>query len=174
MWSRSQLCPSCHMGTLTTLSCSMLLSLWPSPICTPRPNMQQCHFKQTPFFGFSRQTLSLGILTDFDATAAFDRVLAGLSIVTSQWMGLTCIAGIFMYQLLYNMSFNLITGFGSSSITYNNTGNNLSGQGVLQGSSSAGLLFILNSDVSLNTYNRLGCGAYISESQFVSSKTKTC
>jgi len=115
--------------------------------------MQQCHFKQTPFFGFSRQTLSLGILTDFDATAAFDRVLAALSIVTSQRMGLPRIADIFMYQLLYNMSFNLITGFGSSSITYNNTDNNLSGQGVLQGSSSAGPLFILNSDVSLHTYN---------------------
>jgi hypothetical protein len=111
------------------------------------------------FLDLSRQTLSPGILTDFDATAAFDRVLAGLSIVTSQRMGLPRVAGIFMYQLLYNMSFNLITGFGTSSYTYNNTDNNLSSQGVLQGSNSAAPLFILNSDVSLHTYNRIGSGA---------------
>jgi hypothetical protein len=111
------------------------------------------------FLDLSRQTLSPGILIDFDATAAFDRFLAGLSIVTSQRMGLPRIAGIFMYQLLYNMSFNLITGFGTSSSTYNNTDNNLSGQGVLQGSSSAAPLFIPNSDVSLHTYNRIGSGA---------------
>ncbi len=30
------------------------------------------------FLDISRQTLSLGILTDYDATAAFDRVLATL------------------------------------------------------------------------------------------------
>jgi hypothetical protein len=36
------------------------------------------------FLDLSHQTLSLGILTDFDAMAAFDRVLLGLSIVTSQ------------------------------------------------------------------------------------------
>jgi hypothetical protein len=35
------------------------------------------------FCDLSRQTLSPGVLTDFDATAAFDWVIAGLSIITA-------------------------------------------------------------------------------------------
>jgi hypothetical protein len=72
------------------------------------------------FFNLSRQTLSPGILMDYDATVAFDRVLANLSIITSQRMGLPHTAGYFMFYLLQCMSFNLITGFGKSASSYNN------------------------------------------------------
>jgi len=50
------------------------------------------------------------------------------------------------------MEFHLITGMGQSSSFYQNTENNITGQGVLQGSSSACPIFILNSNVSLSAY----------------------
>jgi hypothetical protein len=42
---------------------------------------------------------------------------------------------------------------------YNNTIANISGQGVLQGSSSAAPLYLATSDVSIKTYNKLAKGA---------------
>jgi hypothetical protein len=96
------------------------------------------------FYDLSRQTLAPGILTDYDATSAFDRVLATLSIVTSCHVGLPQIAGIFMFNLLREMSFSLITGFGKSASSYNNDTDGIVGQGVLQGSSSAAPLYILS------------------------------
>jgi hypothetical protein len=111
------------------------------------------------FLYLSRQTLSLGILTDYDATAAFDRVLANLSFITCQRVGLPRIAGYCMTHLLKQMSFHLITGLGKSVASYPNPADGLTGQGVLQGSSSAAPLFLLNSDVSLCTYNKLCTGA---------------
>jgi hypothetical protein len=57
------------------------------------------------------------------------------------------------------MEFHLITGMGQSSSFYQNTENNITGQGVLQGSSSACPIFILNSNVSLSAYQKQGIGA---------------
>lgn len=114
---------------------------------------------KTLFLDLSRQTLTPGILTDYDATAAFDRVLTGLSIITCQCVGLPCIAGNFMFHLLKHMSFHLITGFGQSNNSFCNTTYGLTGQGILQGSSSAAPLFLLNSDISLSTYWKLSKGA---------------
>jgi hypothetical protein len=64
-----------------------------------------------------------------------------------------------MYNLLKGMEFHLITGFGRSLTSYNNTNDNRTGQGVLQGSSSACLIFILNLDVSLSAYHNYATGA---------------
>jgi hypothetical protein len=64
-----------------------------------------------------------------------------------------------MFNLLKGMSFHLVTGFGKSTSTFLNNQNNICGQGVLQGSSSAGPIYILNSDVSLATYRKHGFGA---------------
>jgi hypothetical protein len=111
------------------------------------------------FFDLSRQSLSPGILSDFDATVAFDRVLAGLSIITCQRVGLPQTAGLFMYELIKDTKFYLITGFGKSIASYSNTMNNKTGQGVLQGSSSACRIFILNSNVSLSAYHCHATGA---------------
>jgi hypothetical protein len=91
---------------------------------------------KTLFFDLSRQTLSAGVLSDFDATAAFGRIIAGLSMVTCERVGLPRPAGIFMFNLLHCMKFHLITGFSKSMSSYHNTQNNITGQGVLQGSSS--------------------------------------
>jgi hypothetical protein len=105
------------------------------------------------FLVLSRQTLSAGILMDYDATAAFfAHVLAGLSIITCQRVGLPWNAGLFMFTLLKQMNFNLATGFGQSSVTYCNNQDNIIEQGILQGSSSAAPIYILNSDISLCTY----------------------
>jgi hypothetical protein len=43
---------------------------------------------KTLFLDLSRQTLTPGVLSDFDATAVFDRVLIELSIITYQRVGL--------------------------------------------------------------------------------------
>jgi hypothetical protein len=92
------------------------------------------------FHGLLRQSLSPGILTDYDTTAAFDRFLTGLSIVTCQHIGLPRISWTFMFNLLKEMSFHLVTSFGKSSNSFYNNENNITRQGVLQGSSSAGPL----------------------------------
>jgi len=60
--------------------------------------------------------------------------------------------GVFMYQLIKDINFHLITGFGKSISSYSNTENNKTGQGLLQVSSSACPIFILNSNVSLSAY----------------------
>jgi hypothetical protein len=66
-----------------------------------------------------------------------------------------------MTQLLKSMPFHLITGFGKSAASYSNNKDDMLGQGVLQGSSSAAPLFLLNSDISLQMYRCLGKGAAI-------------
>jgi hypothetical protein len=57
-------------------------ALDPAQYTLPGQICNNAVLKKTLFFNLSRQTLSLGILLDFDATAAFDRVIAGLSIET--------------------------------------------------------------------------------------------
>jgi hypothetical protein len=124
---------------------------------------QTCHnavLNKILYLDLSRQTLSPGIMTDYDASLAFDRVIASLSIIMCQRVGLPRIAGTFMFHLLRNMSFHLVAGFGKSPTSFfNKEDKNFIGQGVLQGSSSVALIYILNSDVSLATYNKLAHGA---------------
>jgi len=110
------------------------------------------------FCDLSCQTLSSGVLTDFDAMAAFDHVIAGLSMATCKRVGLPLIVGHFMFNLLKDMHFHLVTGFGKSSSGFTNTQDNKTGQGVIQGSSSAAPIFLLNSDVSISAYTNYGWG----------------
>jgi len=111
------------------------------------------------FLDLSRQTLSPGIMKDYDAASALDRVLIGLTIVTCERMGLHRHASMFMYHPLKRMNFHLITGFGTLIASFSNDDNPQQiGQGVLQGSSSAALIFNLTSDVSLSAYRILGKG----------------
>ncbi len=103
------------------------------------------------FLDLTRQMLTPGCMTDYDATAAFDRVLSGLSIVTCRRLGLPLSAGHFMYYLLRDMEFHLITGYGTSTKSfYNNEDPQQIGQGVLQGSSSAAPIYMATSDVCLS------------------------
>jgi hypothetical protein len=124
---------------------------------------QTCHnaiLNKKLFLDSSIQTLQPGIMTDYGASSALDRVLAALSIVTCQQMALPPIAGHFMYNLLHNMTFYLMTGFGCSASGFK-TNEDLTniGQGMFQGSSCAAPFYIPDSDVSLSTYNRLSTGA---------------
>lgn len=64
------------------------------------------------FLDVSWQTLSPGILIDYDGKVAFDRVL--MSIITCKQMGLLQITSLFMFQLSKHMNFHLITGLGKS------------------------------------------------------------
>jgi hypothetical protein len=106
------------------------------------------------------QTLSMGKMTDYDATAAFNRVLPSLSIITCKRLGLPTSSCVFMYQLLQNMEFKLVTGYGASSESFkNNKDPKQTGQGVLHGSSSAAPIYNFNSDISLAAHNKLAKGA---------------
>jgi hypothetical protein len=74
-------------------------SLSTSQYAIPGETCNNAVLKKVLFCDLSRQSLSPGILTNFDATAAFDRVIAGLSITTCERVGLPRVAGHFMYQL---------------------------------------------------------------------------
>lgn len=116
-------------------------ALNPSQFALPSQTCNNAVLNKVLFFDHSRQTLSSGVFTDFDAKAAFDRVIAGLSVATCKRVGLPIIIGHFMFHLLKHMTFHLVTGFGASTETYNNTIEGITGQGVLQGSSSAAPIF---------------------------------
>lgn len=127
-----------------------------SQFVIPGQTCNNAVLNKTLFCDLSQQTLSSGGLTDFDAMAAFDRVIAGLSVVTCHHVGLPRIAGCFMFHLLRQMPFHLVTGFGKSMESYSNDEESIVGQGVLQDSSSAAQFLLLNSDGSLSSYNPRG------------------
>jgi hypothetical protein len=54
------------------------------------------------YLDLSRQTFSPGLMIDYDANIACQR------------FGSPTIAGTFMHNLLFNMSFHLVTGFGKA------------------------------------------------------------
>ncbi len=59
---------------------------------------QTCHsavWNKVLYCDLLRQTLSPGIMTDYDATAAFDRVLHAMTIITCQRFGIGAINTIF-------------------------------------------------------------------------------
>jgi len=86
-------------------------------------------------------------------------MIAGVSIATCERVGLPRIAGCFMFNLLQQMKFHLITCFGQSSSYFCNNDNGVVGQGVLQGSSSTAPIYILNSNVCLSAYKKHSIGA---------------
>ncbi len=95
-------------------------------------------WNKTLYLDLLHQTLTSGIMRDYDATAAFDRALHSISVLTSRQLGMPQHASIFLYNLLQNMEFTLLTGFGESSMAFkNNEGPLQTGQGMIQGSSSA-------------------------------------
>jgi hypothetical protein len=124
---------------------------------------QTCHgavWNKTLYCDLMWQTLSSGIMADYDASAAYDRVLHVMSIITCRRLGLPHNACMFMYHLLQNMDFFLLTSFGIYSSSFkNNEDPLLPGQGMLQGSSSAAPIYNISTDVSLATYNKLAHGA---------------
>jgi hypothetical protein len=99
-------------------------------------------------------------MTDYDATAVFDRALHPLSIITCHRLGMPQISCVFMYNLLHHMEFHILTGFRKSTSSFKNNEDPYSaGQGILQSSSLAALIYNVNSDVSLTVCRKLVTGA---------------
>jgi hypothetical protein len=63
-------------------------SLSPSQYAIPGETCNNAVLNKVLFCDLSRQSLSPGVLTYFDAMAAFDRVISGLSIATRERVGL--------------------------------------------------------------------------------------
>jgi hypothetical protein len=124
------------------------------------------------FCDLLRQSTSMGILTDYDASAAFDRVLHTITIITCRRLGLPLSACMFLYNLLHQMEFHLITGLVASNKSFsNNADSNFPCQGMLQASSSAAPVYNINSDVNLSTYCCLAHGATFTHP--ITNKTHT-
>ncbi len=114
----------------------------------------------------------MGILTDYDASAAFDRVLHTITIITCRRLGLPLSACMFLYNLLHQMEFHLITGLVASNKSFsNNADSNFPCQGMLQASSSAAPVYNINSDVNFSTYCCLAHGATFTHP--ITNKTHT-
>jgi hypothetical protein len=111
-WGKHLICHALNNGKLNN-----------SQYALPGHACNNAVLNTTLFLDLSRQTLTPGILSDYDATAAFDRVIVGQSVNH-----------------------------------FSNTTDGKTGQGVLQGSSSTGPIYILNSDISLTAYQQVGTG----------------
>jgi hypothetical protein len=69
-------------------------------------------------------------MTNYDATAAFDRVLHAMTIVTCRRFGMPHTACLIIYNLLHHMEFHVVTGLGQSLTSFTNDEDNLRpGQG---------------------------------------------
>jgi hypothetical protein len=125
----------------------------------PGMTCQSAVWNKVLFCDLLRQNLSTGIMTDYDATAAFDRVLHAVANITCHHLGLPQHVCLFMHNLLQQMEFNIATGFGSSISSFHNNSDPLQiGQGVLQGSSSAAPLYNVTTDICLTTFRKLAKG----------------
>ena len=98
--------------------------------------MQQYSVKQKFIFGPLPTNNDTRNTTNYDATAAFNRILAGLASITCHQVGLPHIAGNVMFQLLKQMSFHLVTGFSQLDDCFKNDQDGITGQGVLARCSS--------------------------------------
>jgi len=86
------------------------------------------------FFDLIRQMRQYGALMDNDATAAFDRILPALSVVTCRQLGMPKQAQWFFFRVLRQMVYSVTTAHGQSVQTYAANANPAApGQGVIQG-----------------------------------------
>ena len=86
------------------------------------------------FFDLLRQNRYYGALIDNDATAAFDRVLPALCVVTCRQLGMPKAAQRFFFKMLRQTIYTTTTAHGRSAQTYSATANpQVPGQGVMQG-----------------------------------------
>jgi hypothetical protein len=71
-------------------------------------------------------------MTAYDATAAFDRVLHSITVITYRRLGIPMEACKFIQTLLHNMEFHIITGYGIALNSFlNNADEMMPGQGML-------------------------------------------
>mmetsp|Transcript_748 Transcript_748/g.1130 ORF Transcript_748/g.1130 Transcript_748/m.1130 type:complete len:523 (+) Transcript_748:2168-3736(+) len=105
-----------------------------APFASPGKLCISAILNKVIFFDIIRQTRQFGALMDNDATAAFDRVLPALCVVTCSQLGMPKQAQQFFFKLLRQMEYSVTTAHGQSISTYSATANPLApGQGVIQG-----------------------------------------
>lgn len=75
------------------------------------------------FFDILRQTRQYGALMDNDATAAFDRVLPALCVVTCRQLGMPKSAQRFFFRILRQIVYTMTTAHGTSIATYSASAN---------------------------------------------------
>ena len=86
------------------------------------------------FFDILRQSRQMGALMDNDATAAIDRVLPALCVLTCRQLGMPKQAQRFFFKILRQMEYTILTAHGRSVKTYSATSNpGALCQGVIQG-----------------------------------------
>lgn len=145
------------------LMCHALCYLDKAQFAIPGQTWHNAILNRILYLDLLRQTLMPGLMLDYDARAAFDRVINGIANLACQRLSLPNIAGNFMRKLLQDMTFHVVTAFGRSAKTFSNSDDPSSiGQGGLQGSSSACPIYIFNSDVSLSTYKK-----YATDAKFI-------
>lgn len=133
-----------------------------SQYALPGMTCQSAVWNKVAFCDILRQSYTPGIITDYDATAAFDRVLHTITSITCQRLGMPKHATQFLYNLLHNMEFHVVTGYGPSTQSFLNNADPLRPcQGMLQGSSSAPPTYTACTDVALTIYNQQATGATI-------------
>ena len=99
-------------------------------------------------------------MTDNDNATAFDYILPTLSIVTCHQLGLPKSAALFIFTLLWTMSFKLGTGHGVLSNSHStNIDSSHPGQGSGQGQGSCPMLYGTLADLTLSTYGQHCTGA---------------
>jgi len=131
-----------------------------SQFAVPGKTCTSAAFNKVLFLDLTRQLKVESSMTDKDASAAFDRVLPALAIVTCERLGLPPSAGRFLYNLLTNMIFRVGTGHGVSTKTYAaNEDPARPGQGSGQGTGSAPIIYGTTAEVTLAAYRKHGVGA---------------
>lgn len=101
---------------------------------SPGKLCQSAIINKVLFFDLLRQNRHYGALIDNDATAAFDRVLPALCVVTCKQLGMPKEAQRFFFKMLRQTIYTTTTAHGRSTQTYSATANpETPGQGVMQG-----------------------------------------
>ena len=105
-----------------------------SQFASPGKLCQSAILNKVLFFDILRQNRHYGALIDNDATAAFDRVLPALCVVTCRQLGMPKHAQRFFFKMLRQTIYTTTTAHGRSTATYSASANpKVPGQGVMQG-----------------------------------------
>ena len=105
-----------------------------SQFASPGKLCQSAILNKVVFFDLLRQNRHYGALIDNDATAAFDRVLPALCVVTCKQLGMPKHAQRFFFKMLRQTIYTTTTAHGRSTNTYSASSNSAApGQGVMQG-----------------------------------------
>lgn len=87
-----------------------------SQYALPGLTCQSAVWNKLLFCDLTQQTRTPGIMTDYDAAAAFDRILHTMSIIVCRHLGLPRNTSLFMYNLLHNKAAALLLQYTTSTL----------------------------------------------------------